>query len=150
MFHTDNNTYTLQCCCRVLPGCQPPDRIQGGGCLNSYTYNIAVETSSGTCRAHREIRESERRFVHTLKQAHPVSRRSRRLLHKHNRRLDSAKKATHDDVYHFPTEASSSEVGQTLCHLASVRLTHIWSKCGSYIMQNMVQCNHKSKYPHSL
>ena len=99
----------------MLSGCQPPERILGGSCLlNSYTYNIAVETSSGTCRAHREMRESERRFMHTLKQGLPSGRRSRRLIHKHNRRLEVTKKEVDvsDDVYHFPTEPSSSEVGR--------------------------------------
>jgi len=94
----------------MLPGCQPPERLQGS-VLNSYTYNIALETNSGTCRSHRQMRQVERRAIHDRRQTLPHRGRNMKILHRVSARVrvKSAQKPV--DIYHFPTDASSSDVG---------------------------------------
>jgi hypothetical protein len=99
----------------LCSGCEPPCAVDLQ--LNSRTYNIALETSGGTCSQHRYLRTLERQHIQTVRKTlhratqTPRAQHLRRLLNhapSTGGRGTAPSKRT-ASVYDFP---SDSEIEQ--------------------------------------
>ncbi|ESO95348.1 hypothetical protein LOTGIDRAFT_160478 [Lottia gigantea] len=89
---------------RKCPGCQP---VESGVVLNSRTYNIILESSQYTCQYHRELRQLERDYIHSIKLEQQEKTFSRP---QYRQNVDASKDVVQDKrrVYDFSSSDSGS------------------------------------------